>query len=138
MVEKFVCQHLDELPALAVTLLKKHAQQRIFAFWGEMGVGKTTFIKQLCKSLGVKEEITASPSFAIVNEYQGFHNNLIYHFDFYRIKNITEAYDIGYEDYFYSGNYCFIEWPEKIKELLPENCINIKILEQHHTRIFEF
>lgn len=138
MTEKYLCQNLDDLPLLALTLINKYPQHLIFAFWGEMGVGKTTFIKQLCKTLGVKEEITTSPSFAIVNEYQGAQNKTIYHFDFFRIKNITEAYDIGYEDYFFSGNYCFIEWPEKIETLLPENSINVKISEQNNIRIFEF
>lgn len=97
----------------------------IFLFYGEMGVGKTTLIKEIVKQLGVTE-ISGSPSFSIVNEYEG-KNGSVYHFDFYRINDVEEAYDIGVEDYFYSDNYVFIEWPEKIKELLPEDAVAINI-----------
>ena len=89
--------------------------------------GKT--YKALCEELGVSEVVN-SPSFAIVNEYQSANNGVIYHFDFYRIKKIEEAFDFGYEDYFYSNNYCFIEWPEKIESLLPENCVIVNIKER--------
>src|SRR5690606_32906579 len=90
-----------------------------------MGAGKTTIIKALCEELGVKEHVT-SPTFSIVNEYTG-NSGLIYHFDFYRLKNEQEAYDLGYEEYFYSGNYCFVEWPQKIESLLPQNAFSIYI-----------
>lgn len=99
---------------------------KVFAFYGSMGVGKTTFIKAVCEELGVKETVT-SPTFAIVNEYRDKTNTSIYHFDFYRINRLEEVFDFGYEDYFYSGNVCFIEWPELVETILPENCIKIAI-----------
>ena len=123
-----LCRSLEELDGIAVALLQAHAQDRVFAFFGNMGAGKTTLIKSLCKHLGVRSPVN-SPTFAIINEYINCQDESIYHFDFYRIKGITEALDIGYELYFYSGNYCFIEWPEKITELLPENCVYVKIEE---------
>lgn len=99
----------------------------VFAFYGKMGAGKTTFIKAVCAELGVKDEVN-SPSFSIVNEYRSdTTGELIYHFDFYRIKKIDEAFDLGYDDYFYSGAVCFIEWPELIEELLPEDTKKISI-----------
>lgn len=99
----------------------------VFAFYGPMGAGKTTFIKAVCEELGVEDVIT-SPTFAIVNEYRSATTNeLIYHFDFYRIKKLEEVYDMGYEDYFYSGALCFIEWPELIEELLPTDAVKVKI-----------
>jgi tRNA threonylcarbamoyladenosine biosynthesis protein TsaE len=115
-----------ELEPVAQQILAKCNSQRVFTFSGNLGSGKTTFIKYLCKVLGVEEQVT-SPTFALVNEYQGANKLKIYHFDFYRIKNIQEAYDMGYEEYFYSGKYCFIEWPELIKELVPNDAINIYI-----------
>lgn len=114
----------DQISKVAEQILKDSAS-KIFLFYGEMGVGKTTLIKEIVKQLGVTE-ISGSPSFSIVNEYEG-NNDTIYHFDFYRINNIVEAYDIGLEDYFYNDNYVFIEWPEKIKELLPNEAIAIDI-----------
>jgi len=115
----------DELDATAASILSFAPHNRIFLFYGDMGAGKTTLIKSLCKSLGVTDNIS-SPTFAIVNEYAAS-NTKVYHFDFYRLKTETEAMDMGFEEYLYSGNYCFIEWPEKIPELLPENYISIKI-----------
>lgn len=106
----------DELAKVAEELLKSCANDRIFAFYGEMGAGKTTLIKELCHQLGVTGT-TSSPTFAIVNEYTGT-NGPIYHFDFYRINSIDEAIKIGFDDYLYSNAYCFIEWPEKVDELL--------------------
>ena len=91
-----------------------------------MGAGKTTFIKSICEELGVKD-VMSSPTFSIVNEYRSAAGEKIYHFDFYRIKNISEAYDLGYEDYFYSNAFCFIEWPEKIQELLPKEAVKVKL-----------
>lgn len=102
----------------------------VFAFYGKMGAGKTTFIKAICEELGVEDVIT-SPTFSIVNEYRSEKNGeLIYHFDFYRIKKIEEVYDMGYEDYFYSGALCFLEWPELVEELLPEDVTKVTITEQ--------
>ena len=116
---------VNELPSAATELISFAENSRIFLFYGEMGGGKTTLIKSLCEKLGVTEPVT-SPTFSIVNEYEGI-DGKIFHFDFYRLKNETEALDMGYEEYFYSGAYCFIEWPEKISGLLPEHYIRIKI-----------
>ena len=109
---------IDELELVAQQII---AQQpaRVILFHGEMGVGKTTLIKQLCKTLGVIEA-TSSPTFSLVNEYETIANQIVYHFDFYRLKNEMEALDMGADDYFYSGNWCFIEWAEKIPNLIPE------------------
>jgi len=114
-----------QLPNTASETIKFAADSRIFLFYGDMGAGKTTFIKALCECLGTAENVT-SPTFSIVNEYEGS-NDRIYHFDFYRLKTETEALDMGYEEYFYSGVYCFIEWPEKIPNLLPDHYVSIKI-----------
>ena len=129
---------LVELPQVAKELLGAFPEERFFAFFGKMGVGKTTLIKELCAALGVEDNV-CSPTFAIVNEYSRplitHHSSLItksepvYHFDFYRLKNLAEAYDIGYEEYFYSGCYCFTEWTEKIEELLPEEYVRVEIVE---------
>ncbi|MGF7081161.1 tRNA (adenosine(37)-N6)-threonylcarbamoyltransferase complex ATPase subunit type 1 TsaE [Mucilaginibacter sp. UYCu711] len=116
---------LSDLPAAASQLVTFAGAEKIFLFNGDMGAGKTSFIKSLCEALGVKEAVT-SPTFAIVNEYRGA-DIKIYHFDFYRLKNQTEALDMGAEEYFYSGNYCFIEWPEKISDMLPLHCINVSL-----------
>ena len=103
---------------------------KVFAFYGKMGSGKTTFIKAVCEELGVTDVIT-SPTFAIVNEYHSEHTpKPIFHFDFYRIKKLEEVYDMGYEDYFYSGSLCFLEWPELIEEILPADVVKVKIEEQ--------
>lgn len=118
-----------EISKVAEQILASTAS-KILLFYGDMGVGKTTLIKELVKQLGV-DEISSSPSFSIVNEY---HNsqNVIYHFDFYRIKDAVEAYDIGVEDYFYSGHYVFIEWPEKIDKILPNKTDNIYITKNNN------
>lgn len=105
----------------------------VFAFYGKMGAGKTTFTKAICEELGVEDAIN-SPTFAIVNEYEAANGNPIYHFDFYRIKRLSEAYDIGGDDYFYSGFPCFIEWPELVEEILPEETIKVQIEEQENGR----
>jgi tRNA threonylcarbamoyladenosine biosynthesis protein TsaE len=100
--------------------------KRIFAFYGELGAGKTTFIKALCRMLGVEDE-ALSPTFAIINEYATRDRAPVFHFDFYRILNITEIFDIGYEEYLSSGSYCFIEWPERMQELLPGEAVGVYI-----------
>lgn len=109
--------HLTDLPQIADTILK-NAQSNIILFNGSMGAGKTTLIKEMVKQLGI-EDNTSSPTFTLVNQYQSLNNELIYHFDFYRIESETEAMDIGIEEYFDSNAWCFIEWPQKVKNLLP-------------------
>jgi len=109
---------LDEIASVASTLIAQNLN-KIILFKGEMGVGKTTFIKELCKQLGV-QEATSSPTFSLVNEYQIKENESIYHFDMYRLKQEVEALDMGIEDYFYSGNWCFVEWSENIPSLIPD------------------
>lgn len=119
---------IDQLESVAQQIIAQQPQKAIL-FHGEMGVGKTTLIKQLCKNLGVLEA-TSSPTFSLVNEYEIANNQLVYHFDFYRLKNEMEALDMGADDYFYSGNWCFIEWAEKIPNLIPEahSIITIELL----------
>ena len=107
-------------------VLKVSVDRRVYAFYGQMGAGKTTFIKALCKQMGV-EDVVNSPTFAIVNVYESGSGEEIYHFDCYRLKNLQEALDLGAEEYLYSGNYCFIEWPEMIENLLPDTTVNIRI-----------
>ncbi len=119
---------VEELKGAAEKLFKAFADKRVFAFYGSMGAGKTTFIKAICRHLGSIDNIT-SPTFALVNEYDTPESGKIFHFDFYRIKNIEEAMDIGFEDYLFSNQYCFMEWPEKIEGLLPENFIKVSIEE---------
>lgn len=126
---KIEVKGLAGLDDAAKMIIATAQNERIFIFKGEMGAGKTTLIKALASALGVKEVVT-SPTFSIVNEYDA-DGKIIYHFDFYRIKNLQEAYDIGYEEYFYSNNICFIEWPEKITSLLPEHYLKIEILVQN-------
>ena len=120
--------HLSTLQKSARLLLDHFPGERIFAFYGAMGAGKTTFIKAICHELGSNDYVT-SPTFALINEYTTAEGSVIYHFDFYRIKKLEEAYDLGYEDYIYSGNYCFIEWPEMIESLLPEGIVEVRIKE---------
>ena len=125
----FSIHSLEEYPAAAKWFITFLQQGNIFAFYGKMGTGKTTFIKSLCEELGVEDTIN-SPTFAIVNEYEDRDANTIFHFDFYRIKSLTEVYNMGYEEYFYSNAYCFIEWPELVEELLPEEHIRVDITEE--------
>jgi tRNA threonylcarbamoyladenosine biosynthesis protein TsaE len=119
-------KHIHKTASAFLEATKGHT---VFAFYGAMGAGKTSFIKAICEELGVEDVIT-SPTFAIVNEYALPDGDAVFHFDFYRINKMEEAYDLGYEEYFYSGQYCFIEWPEKIDSLLPENCTKVHIEEQ--------
>ena len=120
----------EALPEAARTFVRAIDQATVFAFYGKMGAGKTTFIKALCEELGVTDVVN-SPTFSIVNEYRSdTTGELIYHFDFYRIQRLEEVYDMGYEDYFYSGALCFIEWPELVEELLPGDAVKVQIEEQ--------
>ena len=122
-------QHIREA---AQSFIEHMPASTVYAFYGKMGAGKTTFIKAICQELGVEEEVT-SPTFAIVNEYGLPENSqwgdVLYHFDFYRIKKTEEVYDMGYEEYFYSGDVCFIEWPELIEDLLPDDAVRVSINE---------
>ncbi|MBQ8694541.1 MAG: tRNA (adenosine(37)-N6)-threonylcarbamoyltransferase complex ATPase subunit type 1 TsaE [Bacteroidaceae bacterium] len=119
---------IEDYPQAAREFVKLLDKGRIFAFYGKMGSGKTTFIKSICEELGVKDSIN-SPTFAIVNEYEDRNQNTIYHFDFYRIKSIEEVYNMGYEEYFYGDAICFMEWPELIEELLPEETVKVFVEE---------
>jgi tRNA threonylcarbamoyladenosine biosynthesis protein TsaE len=121
-------KNIETIREAAQQFVSHIGDHRVFAFYGEMGAGKTTFIKAICEELGVSDVIT-SPTFAIVNEYTSS-DGPIYHFDFYRIKKLEEVYDMGFEDYFYSGALCFIEWPELIEEVLPEDAVKVSIKEK--------
>ena len=116
----------EDIKQAARQFVESMGDNTVFAFYGKMGAGKTTFIKAVCEELGVDDTVT-SPTFAIVNEYEAAQGRPIYHFDFYRIKKVSEAYDMGCEEYFYSGHPCFIEWPELIEEVLPEETVNVTI-----------
>ena len=126
MEKTYKSTSLDHLPEIAKSILSDFGNNKIFLFYGSMGAGKTTLIKELVHQLGI-EDVANSPTFAIVNEYFSETNGTIYHFDFYRLEDEMEALDMGYEDYFYSDAYCFVEWPEKIPNLLPENAIEVEI-----------
>ena len=122
-------ESLNDIQQAARQFVEAMGENTVFALYGKMGAGKTTFVKALCEELGVTDVIT-SPTFAIVNEYRSDESGeLIYHFDFYRIKKLSEVYDMGYEDYFFSGALCFIEWPELVAELLPGDVVKVSIEE---------
>ena len=135
---QIVCKHLEALSSIAKTIVETYPQHRIFALEGQMGAGKTTFMQYMAKTLG-SASLVSSPTFAIVNQYDIADDKSIFHFDFYRIKNLQEAVDIGFEEYLYSGNYCFIEWAEKVSPLMPDDTITIKIeVDEQQNRIFTF
>ena len=135
---KITIDSLDNIRAAAREFIKNMGNSHVFAFYGKMGAGKTTFFKAICEELGVEDVIT-SPTFAIVNDYTAGDGRHIYHFDFYRIKKLDEVYDMGYEDYFYSDSLCFLEWPELIEELLPSDAVKVTITQQDDgTRVVEF
>lgn len=123
---KIEIRDIEDLPRAARKFVGRMDQATVFAFRGEMGAGKTTFIKAICEVLGVEDTIN-SPTFAIVNEYRSETAELIYHFDCYRLESTAEAVDIGFEDYVNSGALCFIEWPEVVESLLPDDCVNVNI-----------
>ena len=124
---EIIINNLENIREAARAFIGAIGDHKVFAFYGSMGAGKTTFVKAICEELGVEDVIT-SPTFAIINEYSS-REGVIYHFDFYRIKKLEEVYDMGYEDYFYSGALCFIEWPELIEEVLPEDAVKVSIRE---------
>ena len=126
MTKKFIVKNINDLDEVSSKILKFNNQFKKFAFFGDMGVGKTTLIKFLLKKLGVNDNVT-SPTFSIVNEYLSEKLGSIFHFDFYRIKNEKEAYDIGIDEYLSSDNYCFIEWPNKINSFIDDNFVNVYI-----------
>ena len=125
-----ICNQLADLDKVAKILLEKYPSNRLFAFYGEMGAGKTSFIKSICSELKVIDNVS-SPTFSIINVYQTQTVDEVFHFDFYRIKSLEEVYDIGYEDYFYSDQYCLMEWPEMIDKLLPDDTIKVEIKVNH-------
>ena len=129
MIMEIKINSIDEIGAAAKEFVAAMGDRTVFAFYGKMGAGKTTFIKAVCEELGV-EDVINSPTFAIVNEYVDGNGNPVYHFDFYRIKNMQEVMDMGYEDYVYSGNVCFMEWPELIENLLPDDAVKVVIEEE--------
>ena len=136
---KISIKSLDSIHEAAREFIKNMGTGHVFAFYGKMGAGKTTFIKAVCEELGVDDVIT-SPTFAIVNDYTSSKDDShIFHFDFYRIKKLEEVYDMGYEDYFYSGSLCFIEWPELIEDILPGDAVKVTITQNEDGgRVVEF
>lgn len=135
-MEKIVSSDLDQLHSVSSQILEILPKDGILLFYGEMGSGKTTLIKNMCKLLDVSDEVS-SPTFSLVNEYKTEAGDTIYHFDFYRIKHEEEVMDMGYEEYFYSGCRCFVEWPEKIPGLLPDNCIQVHIDQNAEKRLYK-
>ena len=133
---KFIVNCIKELNKVAKAIIESIDEKNVICFYGKMGVGKTALIKDICSELGVKDNVS-SPTFSIVNEYISFEGKPVYHFDFYRIEDEREALDLGYEEYFYKNSLCFVEWPEKIKSLIPNNVLNVKILVDKETRIIE-
>lgn len=129
-MEKIIISSLADVDAAARSFAQLMGDETVYAFYGEMGAGKTTFINALCRALGVTDDPTASPTFAIINEYRSDTTaELIYHFDLYRLENYEEALDLGADDYFFSGALCLLEWPEKIEEILPADTVRVHITE---------
>lgn len=125
---KIIIKSLDEIDNAAHRFVELMGDETVYAFYGDMGAGKTTFINALSKALGVENDATGSPSFSIINEYRSdVTAELIYHFDLYRLENIEEAFDIGVEDYFDSGALCLLEWPERIEDILPDDTVKVEI-----------
>ena len=133
---KIVVNCISELNDLSKTILSNRKNRDIICFYGEMGVGKTTIIKIICKELGIEDNVS-SPTFSIVNEYVSSDGESVYHFDFYRLEDEEEALDMGCEEYFDKNSLCFIEWPEKIPSLLPEDVLKVKIIKEKESRIIE-
>ena len=134
MNSTFYAKTIKELDEISKALLEAFGNQKKVVFFGEMGVGKTTLIKSICKALNVQDVVT-SPTFSVVNEYHDKKGKPIYHFDFYRVKSVEEIYDLGYEEYFFTNSYCFVEWPEKALGLLPKERIEVKITKDKEARI---
>lgn len=136
---KRIISEIEQLNEAATALIEHHKTARVFALYGEMGAGKTTFIKELCSVLK-SSNLVSSPTFTLVNEYEAENENPIYHFDLYRLKSASEALNIGIEEYLYSGYYCFIEWPEMIESFLPQDAIVVKLTvdEKTKSRTLEF
>ncbi len=128
---KLICSNITQLSETAEAVIKAAQKHKIILFKGEMGAGKTTLIKEICKHLGVVNSVS-SPTFSLVNEYSTHNGETVFHFDFYRIKNLQEVYDMGYEEYFFSGNYCLIEWPEMIEPLInfPHSLVHLKVKDE--------
>lgn len=134
---RIIAKTLSDLPGAAASLLGEHKASRIFALHGEMGAGKTTFIRAICKHLGSDDNVV-SPTFTLINEYRGHNGEPLFHFDFYRINSINEAYDYGIEEYLTGDNYCFLEWPERIEQIIPDEAIIVRItVEPDGSRIIE-
>lgn len=127
MIHEIIIKDLEHISEAAASFLKETAGHNIIAFYAPMGAGKTTFTSALCHQLGVKEDAVSSPTFSIVNEYRSGEGRSVYHFDFYRINKVEEAFDIGFYDYIDSGDLCLIEWPENISDILPEEALAVKI-----------
>ena len=136
MEKSWICQSEKELLKIAQELFQYFPNTKKLAFYGEMGVGKTTFSKALCEVLQV-QDVVSSPTFSIVNEYLSEQNGTVFHFDFYRLKDEQEAFDMGYEDYFYSDAYCLVEWPEKVENLLPSSFAKVQIKVENGERIIK-
>jgi tRNA threonylcarbamoyladenosine biosynthesis protein TsaE len=134
MKKTFTCSQEKELDLIAPAILEFCGRPVVVAVSGPMGAGKTTLIKALCRALGVTTNVS-SPTFSLVNEYNDAGGNPVYHFDFYRIESLSEAYDLGYEEYFYSGHFCFVEWPEKILNLLPQDVVSVTLQVENGIRL---
>ena len=136
MSKIFYAKKVQELNEIAKAIVEVFENEKKFVFFGEMGVGKTTLIKYICKILNVQDVVT-SPTFSVVNQYRNKDGNTLYHFDFYRIENQEELFDLGLEEYIYSDNYCFIEWPEKAEGLLSDNFVQVQMIKNKEYRIIK-